>query len=246
MIQSRLKIKIVALALCGMGWVNAQSFTGKYSSEGDITAKGMMTMELTQSKSKIEGVANYKSNDGNLDTGLLSVNGYVKNGTAYIRLRDQRGNTLADGDVHFQGNSTLHFTQSTSTNQLPKSAYLFNSNGAASTVKPVAKPAPVNGNYAGKYSNEGDTTAKGILSFDLQQSGAKLEGTASYSTFDNSLSTRIVSVNGYVKNGVGYIRFRDSKGNAIGDGTLSKSGNNIVFNQTTAPNWLPKQAFLYR
>ena len=47
-------------------------------------------MELTQSGAKIEGVSDYKTNDGMLSTGMLSVNGYTKDNVGYIRFRDQR------------------------------------------------------------------------------------------------------------------------------------------------------------
>ena len=59
-------------------------FSGNFSSEGDVTAKGIMTMELTQSGAKIEGVSGYKTNDGMLSTGMLSVNGYTKDNIGYI------------------------------------------------------------------------------------------------------------------------------------------------------------------
>ncbi len=234
--------KTMAVALLGISLAQAQTYTGKFSSEGDITAKGIMTMELTQTKAKVDGVATYKSFDNSVDAGLLSVNGYVKDGTAYVRLRDQRGGTVADGDIHFQGNSMIHFTQSTASSSVPKSAYLYSEKAA----KPAAA-APVNNSYfTGNYSNEGDTTSKGILSFEMKQTGTKLEGTAKYTAFDNSVDTGIISVNGYTKDGVGYVRFRDSNGNTLADGTLKKSGTNTVFDQTTNSTWLPKKAFLYR
>lgn len=83
-------------------------FSGNFSSEGDITAKGIMTMELTQSGVKIEGVSGYKTNDGMLNTGMLSVNGYKRDNIGYIRFRDQRGNTVGDGSIIYQDASTLY------------------------------------------------------------------------------------------------------------------------------------------
>lgn len=233
---------ILAASVLTIG-MNAQSYTGKYSSEGDITAKGMMTMELTQNKAKLEGIANYKANSGDLDTGILSVNGYTKDGIGFIRLRDQKGNTLADAEIHFQGKTTIHLTQTSSNNNgIPRSVYLYN------TSAPVQIPSLSipKGELSGRFSSEGDVTAPGILSMDLQQQGAKIEGTANYSSKDGAVATGIISVNGYAKGGVGYIRFRDSNANVLGDGTLKKSGSSWFFNQTTTSQWLPKSAYLYK
>lgn len=101
-------------------------------------------------------------------------------------------------------------------------------------------------NFAGNYSNEGDVTAKGIMAFQMSQTGAKLEGTATYSAFDDSVSSGVLSVNGYVKNGVGYIRFRDGKSNTVADGALHYQGKNVVFRQTTLSDFVPHYAILYR
>lgn len=106
--------------------------------------------------------------------------------------------------------------------------------------------AQVATSFAGNYSNEGDVTAKGILSFQMTQTGAKLEGTASYQAFDDSVSSGILSVNGYVKNGIGYIRFRDSNANIVADGALHYEKKNVVFRQTTLSDFMPHYAVLYR
>lgn len=232
------------ISFCIGSQLNAQSkriFTGNFSSEGDVTAKGIMTLELSQSGAKIEGVSGYKTNDGMLSTGMLSVNGYTKDNIGYIRFRDQRGNTVGDGSIVYQDASTLYFKQTTRSSTLPMVSYLYKvetSNNNMS-VEAVA-------NYSGKYSNEGDTTANGIISFEISQKGTKVEGIANYKTFDQQLNTGILSVNGYVKEGVAYVRFRDQKGGVIADGALSVDDNNIVFRQTTLSNLLPHYAVLYR
>ncbi|AQX09717.1 hypothetical protein [Elizabethkingia ursingii] len=216
-------------------------FSGNFSSEGDVTAKGIMTMELTQSGAKIEGVSNYKTNDGMLSTGMLSVNGYTKDNIGYIRFRDQRGSSVADGSITYQDASTLYFKQTTTLSTLPMVSYLYKvgTNNSNMSVEAVA-------NYSGKYSNEGDTTANGIIYFEISQKGTKVEGIANYKTFDQQLNTGILSVNGYMKEGVAYIRFRDQKGVVIADGALSTDKENIIFRQTTLSNLLPHYAVLYR
>ncbi|AQX90544.1 MULTISPECIES: hypothetical protein [Elizabethkingia] len=234
-------LAIYGISICQLSGQLPKVFSGKFSSEGDITAKGIITMELTQSGNKIEGVSVYQTNDGQLNTGLLSVNGYTKDNLGYIRFRDQKGNVVADGSINFKETGTLHFKQTTKSSFLPFNAFLYSQNSAS--VEVPSSPAR---NYTGKYSNEGDTTAAGIISFEISQTGSKVEGIANYKTFNNSLDTGVLSVNGYVKNGIAYIRFRDQKGNAVADGALSPEGKNTIFRQTTLSNLLPHYATLYR
>lgn len=238
------KIFIVAAAVVSgvyMSDVKAQSgktFSGNFSSEGDVTAAGIITMELSQTGAKIEGVSNYQTKNGESDTGMLSVNGYAKDNTGYIRFRDQRGNVVADGTIALKDATTLYFKQTTSSSMLPSVAYLYGKkqNSAVASVR----------SYAGTYSNEGDTTAKGIISFDMSQSGSKVEGTANYKANDDQLDSGVLSVNGYVKGDTAYIRFRDQKGQPVADGTLRPSGSNTIFKQTTSSDILPYEAVLYR
>ncbi len=220
----------------------ANIFTGKFSSEGDVTAPGLMTLELSQQGSKLEGIGYYMSNKDDNTSGTLSVNGYVKDKKGYIRFRDQRGNVVADGSIIFKNSSTVYFIQTTKSPIVPNAAYLYPVNEESPTEKKVVTSR----SYTGKYSNEGDTTAKGILSFEITQSGSKIEGIANYSTKDEQLDTGMLSVNGYVKDGIAYIRFRDQNGASIADGTLSSAGANTIFKQTTSTSDLPKQAILYR
>ena len=59
----------------------------------------------------------------------------------------------------------------------------------------------------------------------------RLEGIANYKTFDQQLNTGILSVNGYMKEGVAYIRFRDQKGAVIADGALSTDNGNVILDK---------------
>nr|WP_233174336.1 hypothetical protein [Elizabethkingia sp. ASV34] len=217
------------------------TFSGSFSSEGDVTAKGIMTMELIQSGAKIEGVSGYKTNDGMLSTGLLSVNGYTKDNMGYIRFRDQKGNTVGDGSIVYQDISTLYFKQTTKSSILPITAYLYKGSSNADVTQ-----AEMPTDFTGKYSNEGDVAARGIISFDIVQTGTKLEGIANYKTFDQQLNSGILSINGYVKKGVAYIRFRDQKGSVVADGALNTDDTNIIFKQTTLSSLLPHYAVLYK
>jgi len=225
--------------------LNAQSgnrFSGKFSSEGVDNAPGLMIMELSQQGSKLEGLSYYQSNENDLTSGSLSVNGYVKDSRGFIRFRDQKGNVIGDGSVVLKDASTLYFKQSTTSAMLPSATYLYPKRENLTTEKKLQNGR----SYSGKYSNEGDVTAKGIISFEITQSGSKIEGTANYSTKDDQLDTGLLSVNGYVKDGIAYIRFRDQKGASIADGKLSNAGKNTVFKQTTSSSTLPDKAILYR
>lgn len=238
---------ILAGLFCGtfMSNYKAQSgngFSGKFSSEGDVTAPGLMILELTQQGSKLEGLGYYMSNKDDETSGSLSVNGYVKDKRGYIRFRDQKGNVVADGSIILKDASTVYFIQTTVSPILPTAAYLYVKNDNLTSEKKVTNSR----SYTGKYSNEGDITAKGIISFEITQSGSKIEGIANYSTKDDQLDTGMLSVNGYVKDGIAYIRFRDQKGTSIADGTLSSAGANTVFKQTTSSSSLPHEAILYR
>lgn len=243
--EKKLNLRIALFVfLFAMQSVFAQrNFTINYSSEGDIQARGIFTMNLTQSQAKIEGVANYKTNDGQLDTGMLSVNGYAKNGIGYLRFRDQRGNVLADGTIKFTDAQTVKFAQTSYSNQLPKTAYLYNPGSDSSQPVGVTKPSY---SYSGQFSSQGDVTAKGNLSFDLMQSGTKIDGTATYNRYSDGSQSGMLSVNGYVKNGIAFIRFRDQRGNPVADGALHYEGNNIVFRQTTLSEILPHYSTLFK
>ncbi|MDX8569346.1 hypothetical protein OZ668_15200 [Elizabethkingia sp. HX XZB] len=234
----------VIISFSFMSQLQAQhkkKFSGHFSSEGDVIANGIITMELIQSGIKIEGVSDYKSNDGMLRSGLLSVNGYLKGNKGYIRFRDQKGNNIGDGSIVYQDESTLYFRQTTKSPMLPTIAYIYK---VASSTDAMNNIVVVN--YSGKYSNEGDIKANGIISLDISQKSENVEGVATYKTFDQRLNTGILSVDGYVKEGIAYIRFIDQRGSVVANGALSMDNNNVVFRQTTLSNWLPHYAVLYK
>ncbi|MCL1665772.1 hypothetical protein M2T78_16010 [Elizabethkingia ursingii] len=221
--------------------LDVNRFTGKFSSEGDITSNGVMVMDMIQKGSKIEGVATYRLNSGLLDVGLLSVNGYEKDNTGYIRFRDQEGNIIADGNLRYKDLKTLYFKQTTKSNVLPSSSYLYVLNSVDKD-----NPSVFSKEYTGKYSNNGDIDAIGVISFELSESGHKIEGIANYKTLDHQLDSGVLSVNGYTKDHKAYIRFRDQKGGSIADGILSKEGKRIIFSQTTKSDIVPIKAVLHK
>lgn len=103
----------------------------------------------------------------------------------------------------------------------------------------------VTGDFGGKYSSEGEKN--GIIAFDLSQTGAKVEGKASYQTFGKKAKKVDFSVKGNIKGGIAYIQFKDQKGSVIASGTLKLDGEDtVLFKQMTASRIIPREAVLLR
>jgi hypothetical protein len=100
--------------------------------------------------------------------------------------------------------------------------------------------------FGGNWSSEGDVNAKGILTFKIEHLNSKISGTAEYVLYDDSQKSGLLSVNGYVKNNIAYIRFRNQKGQTIADGSLKKNETGLIFKQTTKSFWLPKIAYVFK
>ncbi|MBS1572966.1 MAG: hypothetical protein JST62_11260 [Bacteroidetes bacterium] len=239
---------ILLLSLINFLGLQAQNrdFNINFSSEGDVKAMGIIKIDLTQNKSKLMGTANYATNNGQLDTGVLSVDGYVKNKIAYISFYDQKGRALANGTLYYTDDNTVKFNQKTNSDQLPKIAYLY----APIFNQQPTKPAPVvknfNNNFTVKCTNKEDVAAKGKFDLEIVQKGIKIEGVSRYSKFSDGSNSGLMSVNGYVKKGIAYIRFRDQKGNTLADGELQYDGKNIVFRQTSFSEFVPHSATLQK
>ncbi|AJW62811.1 hypothetical protein VO54_01329 [Elizabethkingia miricola] len=103
----------------------------------------------------------------------------------------------------------------------------------------------MNGDFAGKYSSEGEKG--GVLAFDISQTGTKVEGTARYNTYGAKAKSVTLSVKGYVKGKMAYIKLRDKKGSVVADGTLGIDGEDtVLFKQTTSSGMIPRDAVLLR
>jgi len=99
--------------------------------------------------------------------------------------------------------------------------------------------------FAGKYSSEGEKI--GVLAFDISQKGTNIEGVANYSTFGKKAKKLTWTVNGYVKGGVAYIKFKDKKGSVVAEGKLNVDGEDtIIFKQTTSYGLIPRYSVLLR
>lgn len=111
---------------------------------------------------------------------------------------------------------------------------------------PIKENQSTTSKFNGNWSSEGDVSAIGILTFELKQTRAKIQGVAQYDLHDNSQKSGLLSVNGYVKNGIAYIRFRNQKGQTVADGTLKVKENVLTLKQTTKSFWLPKIGYAYK
>ncbi|WP_407479341.1 hypothetical protein [Elizabethkingia miricola] len=98
-------------------------FAGKYSSEGE--KNGVLAFDISQTGTKVEGTARYNTYGAKAKSVTLSVKGYVKGKTAYIRLRDKKGSVIADGTLGIDGEDTVLFKQTTSSGMIPRDAVLL-------------------------------------------------------------------------------------------------------------------------
>lgn len=217
------------------------TFTGNYSSEGDTNQKGILKFELEHSGRRITGIANYKTFDGQIVTGILSVNGYVSFGKAFIRFRDQRGNNVADGVLSFNSNQVILFKQTTRSSRLPKTTVLQKFNGDHSPQPPTA-PKKFNGKYSSNANANGSK-----FTLDLSEISGKISGTASYNAGFGQGNSGVLSVLGNAEGTRAYVKFLDQRGNTVAEGSLStNSSNDITFTQNTNSALLPMTAQLNR
>ena len=215
------------------------TFSGKYTSEGDINQKGILTFELTTTGVKIKGVATYKTFNGQISTGVLSVNGYTALGKAFIRFRDQRGNTLADGVLSFNSNQMMIFKQTTRSSRVPKTSVLKKSFGDNSPQPPTAPKK-----FSGKYSTTGDANGSNFT-MEMTENLGKISGTANYNEGYGQNNSGVLSVLGNVEGTRAYVKFLDQRGNMVAEGSLFfNSSNEISFTQNSNSVLLPMTAKL--
>ncbi|WP_278555155.1 hypothetical protein [Elizabethkingia bruuniana] len=98
-------------------------FAGKYSSESEKA--GVLAFDISQTGTKVEGTARYNTYGAKAKSVTLSVKGYVKGKTAYIRLRNKKGSVIADGTLGIDGEDTVLFKQTTSSGMIPRDAVLL-------------------------------------------------------------------------------------------------------------------------
>lgn len=234
---------IFAFALFSVATINAQSFNGTFSSEGDVQAKGIMEIDLSQTSHKIEGTATYSDNKTGSTSGVLSVNGYVEGRTAYVRFRDQRGNPVGDGSINFTDGKTILFKRTGNSSLIPASSYMYKSgdvNIGYSSVPDRTNYSYQGGVFGGNFNNSGDRYRDGNLSLELQQSSSHVSGTLHYSSFNGSVNTGLWSIDGQVVGDLANVILYDGNGRRVGTAVLSKGsdGYHLIQNSPYS-DWLP-------
>ena len=86
---------------------------------------GVLAFDISQTGAKVAGTARYNTYGAKAKSVTLSVKGYVKGKTAYIRLRDKKGSVVADGTLGIDGEDTVLFKQTTSSGVIPCDAVLL-------------------------------------------------------------------------------------------------------------------------
>ena len=95
---------------------------------------------------------------------------------------------------------------------------------------------------SGSWNNAAEKKANGLFTIQITRIKNKIEGTAEYNFYNKSQRSGLLSVNGYAKGNIAYLRFRDGRGLAIADGKLTIKNNVLMFTQTTESFFLPKSA----
>ncbi|MDX8569359.1 hypothetical protein OZ668_15265 [Elizabethkingia sp. HX XZB] len=101
-------------------------------------------------------------------------------------------------------------------------------------------------NYEGEYTSKRNMIYQGIISFQITQTGSKIAGEVICKVSDQENNINTLLVEGHVRYGIAYIRFRDTQNEIITQGVLNRKNNNIIFNQTNISDILPKYAVLYK
>lgn len=227
--------------ILGISGIQAQyNFNGNFSSEGEVNAAGVLTMEISQSGTTLSGVANYKAYNQQLDTGMLSIDGYMDNGVGYIKFLNQHANAVAEGTISYQNQGVITFNQTTYSNILPNVTYLYPKGGSSGVASSTT-------NFEGNFSSQGDVKATGLLTMEITQSGIELSGTATYESYSDGSNTGLLSISGFVKGSRAHIELIDQRGNVVADANISNTDNNTIsFSQTTNSRLLPHIAYVYR
>lgn len=103
-------------------------FSGLWTDEGNIGASSILTIELKQSGSQVDGTLECENFDGvgNLTykSGLWSIGGNISGNIANITIYDGKGRKVSTGTLSKSGN-TVNFSISKSNPFVPQKAKLF-------------------------------------------------------------------------------------------------------------------------
>jgi hypothetical protein len=99
------------------------NFRGKWSNEGDITATSRLEMEINQIDTKMEGIIKYVewNQEGEIlmSSGICSIRGDIKGGTALIQIFSPKGRLQTEGKLNKDGDY-INFALTKSDHFFPK------------------------------------------------------------------------------------------------------------------------------
>lgn len=87
---------------------NPANFRGFWTSEGDVTATGILEIDITQTGSELSGTIEYDEYSGG-SSGLLSIDGKISGNTSNFEIYDSRGREIGKGKITTDG-KTITFT----------------------------------------------------------------------------------------------------------------------------------------
>lgn len=95
-------------------------------------------------------------------------------------------------------------------------------------------------NYEGKYYTKKNRKDNYIISFQISQTESKIMGNiiCRATGQDNNMNT--LTIEGYVKYGSAYIKFKDSQNEIITQGVLNWKDNDLIFKQSHTSYILPE------
>lgn len=113
---------ILLMSATAMAQTTMADFKGSWSSEGDVSAKGRLDLEIKQKGITFTGTASYKNYENNNQSGVCAISGKItgNKGSFTIVLN---GRIIAKGIVAIDGN-TIKFTSNTGSS-FPKLAYVY-------------------------------------------------------------------------------------------------------------------------
>lgn len=120
---------IVLMSVTAIAQIKTTDFKGSWSSEGDVSAKGRLELEIDQKGSTIIGTASYKNYENNNQSGLCDISGKITgNKVAFTIIfnngrQGTSGKVVAKGMLIKEGNN-IKFT-SDSGSSFPKQAYVY-------------------------------------------------------------------------------------------------------------------------
>lgn len=106
------------------GPIEIINYEGKYVSKRNIVYQEIISFQITQIGNKITGKVICKASVEKNNMNILSVEGSVKHGIAYIEFRDTQNEIITQGVLN-KKNKNIIFNQTNSSDILPEYVVLY-------------------------------------------------------------------------------------------------------------------------